>query len=291
MNPLSVSIIVPNYNGEKFLANCLKSIISASSSSTQLLVVDGGSTDTSIDIIKHFTNEIDWWISEPDSGQSEAINKGMARATGDIVNWLCSDDLLAPGALDIVTRHFATNPSTDVLVGACKTIFTETGQQAFWKPEAAALDYLPCINPCPQPSTFYRRTLLDRSPPLREDLHYAMDFELWNYFKSRNASFQFVSETLSTYQMTGDNKTSVGGSKILRELWQILEEYHPDGREMRVDYERSRFRIDLARRRCKWRLFWKLTTPFYKLATRRLEHKYGAKTIEYLSRQVLRFAE
>src|SRR5689334_12013167 len=73
-------------------------------------VVDGGSTDDSVEVIKRFEPHLTWWVSEKDRGQSHAINKGFARATGEVVNWLCSDDLLTPGALDVVGRHFAESP-------------------------------------------------------------------------------------------------------------------------------------------------------------------------------------
>lgn len=286
----SISLIVPNYNGSRYLLDCIESILSSGIADLQLIVIDGGSDDGSLDIIRSFEGEIDWWVSEQDSGQSEAINKGFARATGNIVNWLCSDDFLKPGALKKVQQHFAKNPHTDVLVGACETLFTQTGKRTLWNPEAAAIDYLPCINPCPQPSTFYRRSLLDRNPPLREDFHYAMDFEFWNSLKADGAHFSFTNEVFSVYRMTGENKTSVGGDITVNELWQILETYHLQGSELRSDYQKMRMPLDLARRRHPSKLFWRLTTPFYKIATWRLAQKYDEKTIEYLSRQILRFA-
>ncbi|NJL54802.1 glycosyltransferase [bacterium] len=123
---LKISIIIPNYNGEKTLRRTLSSLTKQNYEAIEIIVVDGGSKDSSIDIIKEFDHVIHWWVSEPDSGQSNAINKGFSHCTGDIVNWICSDDVLAPNALEIISQRFLDFPDTDVLVGAGMVQFTET---------------------------------------------------------------------------------------------------------------------------------------------------------------------
>src|SRR5579863_10063148 len=102
----SISIVVPNYNGGGTLARTLQSLVDQHYDGLEILVVDGGSTDNSIEVIKQYGSHITWWVSEKDRGQSHAINKGFARATGQIVNWLCSDDVLTPNALRVVGEQF-----------------------------------------------------------------------------------------------------------------------------------------------------------------------------------------
>src|SRR3990172_5636730 len=118
----NISIVVPNYNGGTTLEATLGSLVDQHYSKLEIIVVDGASTDNSVDVIKQYEPYIAWWVSEKDRGQAHGINKGFAKCTGEIVNWLSSDDLLMPGALDIVGRHFAESPHIDVLVGHCRYV-------------------------------------------------------------------------------------------------------------------------------------------------------------------------
>ena len=106
----TISIVVPNYNGAATLAATLESLVSQGYPSLEVMVMDGGSTDGSREIIRRFERHLAWWTSAPDSGQSAAINMGFRRATGEILNWLCSDDRLLPGGLVVVGRYFAEHP-------------------------------------------------------------------------------------------------------------------------------------------------------------------------------------
>ena len=102
-------------------------------------MVDGGSTDQSVEIIRKYERHIAWWTSEKDSGQTEAINKGFARATGEVVNRLCSDDVLLPGALDKIGRAFAKNPTAGVVVGECQFIYPDPRRNKVERPTAFGL--------------------------------------------------------------------------------------------------------------------------------------------------------
>ena len=106
MNFPKISIVIPSYNQGQFLEETILSIINQQYPNLELFVVDGGSNDNSVDIIKKYKSHISWWVSEKDKGQSEAINKGFARASGEIISWLCSDDLLTQDSLKVVSTHF-----------------------------------------------------------------------------------------------------------------------------------------------------------------------------------------
>jgi glycosyltransferase involved in cell wall biosynthesis len=223
----TISVVVPNYNGGATLARTLESLLDQGYPGLQVVVVDGGSTDDSVDVIKRFAPRLDHWESEKDRGQSHAINKGFARCTGDVVNWLCSDDYLLPGALATVGRRFAEWPDADVVYGGCVMDIVREGTQ--WvapAPPAASVELLPAHNPILQPACFYRRRLLaGRTPVLDETNHYAMDFELWNYFRRRGAVWRATDEVLAVYPHSGENKGSTGGDKILRDHERIYRAY------------------------------------------------------------------
>lgn len=254
----SISIVVPNYNGGKTIGATLQSIVEQKYPKLEIIVIDGGSTDNSVEVIKQFEQYITWWVSEKDSGQSNAINKGFAKCSGEIVNWLCSDDLLAPNALYTIGKYFAELPDIDVLVGRGKIVFTYDNlsqpQQAvnFWlnlfgqamhlgerpivqdvqnkqiyikAPTLKQINLISVHNPISQPSCFYRRRLLNRWKPIDESYHYAMDTELWNYFYSQKFCWKCIDDILSVSIQDGQNKTSTGGYKVILELERIYKTY------------------------------------------------------------------
>lgn len=246
----SVSIVVPNFNGAATLGQTLQCLIDQRYPDLQILVVDGGSSDNSRDIIERFASSIDWWVSEKDRGQSHAINKGLARCRGEVVNWLCSDDLLTPGALETVGRQFAADPGLDVLVGGSDVVtLGKAGPPWPMRPRDGDVRLMPCVNRIPQPSCFYRRKLLDRPGPLLEEFHYAMDFELWMYFVSRGAKWKCIDEVLSVIQEAPTTKTRSGGLKIVAEWEKVYRRYSREWIPLTFWNRRVRTPLILAKKR------------------------------------------
>lgn len=175
----SFSIVTPSYNQGQFLEATLKSVLEQDYPDLEYLVVDGGSTDGSVDILECYTDRLDWWVSEPDHGQSEAINKGFRRANGELIGWVNSDDLLMPGALKKVAAAFETNPDAVLVYGDVYSIdgngvIFNTMEYGQW----GLLDLMR-FSILGQPAVFMRRKLLRALGYLDESFHFLMDHQLW----------------------------------------------------------------------------------------------------------------
>jgi glycosyltransferase involved in cell wall biosynthesis len=193
----------------------------------EYIVIDGGSADDSVAIIRKYSRWINSWISEPDSGQSEALEKGFGLATGEIAAWINSDDLYEKDALYKVARAYKEQPFS-FYCGACRMVdpsgkplrllytreVTQRSLMQYWKPH-----FCP-----PQPSIFFRRELLHELGGFDKSLHYAMDFDLW-LKASRKYSFHHTKDNLSYYRVHPDSKTgSPGGLEKFIPEWKLLIE-------------------------------------------------------------------
>jgi glycosyltransferase involved in cell wall biosynthesis len=221
----TISIVVPNYNGGATIGRTLQSLVDQEYPALEIIVMDGGSTDNSVEVIRSFEKHLKYWVSATDGGQSSAINRGFEKATGDVLNWLCSDDLLLSGALATVGNYFAGHPDVDVLAGGCRFLYTYKNLEHIRRTTPATLALLPIISPIGQPSCFYRRRTLDRPGPLREELHYCLDMELWCHFQKAGRTWGFTDEILAEAIEDGNNKTSTGGLKIVAESERVYREY------------------------------------------------------------------
>ena len=174
-----VSIITPSFNQSAFLRQALLSVLQQDYDETEYIVVDGGSTDGSVEIIKEYADRLAWWVSEKDSGQAEAINKGLAHAHGEIVAWLNSDDFYLPGAITAAVRALATHPST-VLAYANMQAVDEAGRMInLLTYRQRTLQDLLCFNIIGQPAVFMRRDAVLAVGGLDRELHALLDHQLW----------------------------------------------------------------------------------------------------------------
>lgn len=224
----SISLVTPSFNQGQFIEQTIRSVLLQGYPQLEYFVIDGGSRDETVDVLKKYERWLTGWVSEPDRGQSHAINKGFARCTGEVINWINSDDLLAKGALCAVGRAFAAPPETDIVLGRCwhEYLFDPgAGHLDQPLPSLEKVSLLPTINPVTQPSCFYRRSLLRRDPPLDESLHYTMDYELWAYLQSQGARWKIIDDVLSVFVFSGPNKTLTGGWKTVREIDRLYRRY------------------------------------------------------------------
>jgi glycosyltransferase involved in cell wall biosynthesis len=175
----SISVVTPSFNQGAFLEATLQSVLSQGYPALEYIVVDGGSTDGSVDVIQRYADQLDWWVSEADHGQSEAINKGFRQATGELIGWVNSDDLLMPGTLLKVAEAFEKNPDAVLVYGDVDSIDADgqifnTVRYGEW----GLLDLMR-FSILGQPAVFMRRKLLRALGYLDESFHFLMDHQLW----------------------------------------------------------------------------------------------------------------
>ena len=221
-----ISIIIPSFNQGQYIEETIRSILLQGYPRLELHIIDGGSTDNTVEVINKYEHWLSSWVSEKDSGQSEAINKGFARCSGEIFNWICSDDLLTPGSLQTVARIFAESSYVDVVSGACIFQYDDKPDNNSVKlVDRTDWEKIPFSAPIWQPSCFFRRSKIKRERLVREDLHYCMDRELWTYLCAQKTHWHWHDKPLSVYRFTGENKSLLGGGRILNELEGIYKEY------------------------------------------------------------------
>lgn len=208
-----ISVITPSYNQASFLEATLLSVLDQNYPNLEYFVIDGGSTDGSVEILKRYSSKLSWWVSEKDSGQSNAINKGFARCTGEIVCWINSDDLLLPGTLDIVAKSFS-DQNTFWLTGNCRKIDAKGDNMGVIHCQLprSAEEWLNSFArgysfPIVQPSTFWRRSALNRVGFLNEKLHYSFDHEFLYRVFSVYGKPVIIERFLSAFRLHGDSKT------------------------------------------------------------------------------------
>lgn len=181
-----ISIVTPCYNHVIFIEETIKSVIDQKYPNLEFIIIDGGSTDGSAEIIKRYQDHLFYWVSEADEGQTDALVKGFKKSTGDILGWLCSDDLLEPGALREVAEFFSKNPAAMAVygdsywIGANGELLRPKKEHHFSK-----FIWLYHENYLPQPSTFWRREIYDEVGGLDPRFDLAMDADLWIRFSER----------------------------------------------------------------------------------------------------------
>lgn len=224
-NPV-VSIVTPSYNQARFLEATILSVLSQDYPHIEYIIMDGQSDDESPDIIRKYADLLAYWTSQPDQGQTDAIMKGFARATGDIVTWLNSDDVyLSSQVISRVVAQFQRYQQADAVAGG-GMVLSESGkwvQQKLVPYDRAHYRQLRYRNWLVQPATFFRREVL-LVHPLDRSLHYVFD---WDFFirLTRDYNMLVVNEVWAGYRMWGENKTASGEAARVGELAEVSGRY------------------------------------------------------------------
>lgn len=233
MNLPKISVVMPSFNQAPYLEAALRSVLDQDYPNLQIVVVDGGSTDGSVAVLQSLAPELDEWISEPDRGQSDALNKGFARIDGDLVCWLNSDDTLQPGALHEVARTFE-DPGVQIAMCRQFGFIDETGKRYAHK-ENSFRDHRTLVRfwatngmTVNQPSVFFRRALIaDQDPVLDESLHYAMDYDLWLRLSAEHP-IHVVDGHWANYRFHDASKSGLGFEDFYPEWFAVSRRYWGD---------------------------------------------------------------
>lgn len=174
-----VSIITPSFNQARYLEETIRSVLEQDYPRIEYIVVDGASTDGSVDIIRNYADKLSWWVSEKDSGQAEAINKGLSHARGEILAWLNSDDFYLPGAVAAAVRAFEENPEAVLVYGNMLAVDEHGKTINLLRYDQLVLEDLLCFQIIGQPAVFFLRDALERAGRLDPTYHFLLDHHLW----------------------------------------------------------------------------------------------------------------
>ena len=225
-DPLRISVVMACRNAEKTVERTLRSIAEQDYSNLEFIVVDGLSTDRTLEIVRQYGQIVSQIICEKDRNVCEAINKGFRLATGDIYCYLNADDCFEPGALRRIADEFKASPEIDVITGGCRRVFADGSITITQVPEH--FERLMALrNDIEQPSTFWRASIHRKAGELDESFSLAFDWEWWNRLRKSGARFKIILDVLSVYYFSDDNLTSNAGMNVVNEMYRVTKRYGP----------------------------------------------------------------
>ena len=227
---LKISIIIPSYNTAQFIEETIQSILNQNYSNFECIVIDGGSSDGTVDILKKYENKI-IWISEKDRGQSDAINKGLKLASGDIVAYLNADDVYERDSFQKVAKFFDQNPTVKWVYGKCRIINEHgleirkpiTWYKKFWQ-KSYSYNKLLIIDFIAQPAAFWRRELTDEIGLFDVNQHLVMEYEYWLRAGAKYSP-GFIDDYLARFRLHPYSKSATKFSTAAREALSVARKY------------------------------------------------------------------
>jgi glycosyltransferase involved in cell wall biosynthesis len=216
-----VSIITPSFNQAPFLEATIRSVLEQDHPDLEYIIVDGGSTDGSLEIIQKYSNQLSWWVSEKDKGQTDAINKGFSHAHGDVLAWLNSDDTYNPGAVSAAVKVLVNNPTHGLVYGDANFI-DENGNNLGSFP-AAQTDLRRLRSGyvhIPQQSAFFRADLWKKVGPLDPSFYFAMDYDLWVRIAT-NSPILYTRQLWANFRLHSQGKTVMADDRCWPEMLRV----------------------------------------------------------------------
>ena len=222
-----VSIITPSYNQGQFLEQTIQSVLAQDYPRIEYILMDGGSTDGSLEVIRRYSDRVAYWESQPDRGQAHAINMGLGRASGELLGWLNSDDVLLPSTVSRVVAAFEHYPDTDVVYGRLERIDAHGNlvPTPMLPKDKVVFNKQLVIGECVvnQPGSLWRRWVMQRSGVLDERLDYALDYEYWIRLALDGAIFMRLPEVLARFRLSSSSKTVGQTALMAQEQLAVLE--------------------------------------------------------------------
>ncbi|MDX9943595.1 MAG: glycosyltransferase family 2 protein [Azonexus sp.] len=218
---MKVSIVTPSYNQGQFIERTLQSVAIQTGAEIEHVVFDGGSTDTTVEVLKRFQPAVRW-VSEKDGGQTDAVNKGICATDGEIIGWLNSDDIYYPDAVAQVVSFFEANPDVDVVYGMADHIDIEDHPFESYPSEPWSFERLQETCIICQPALFFRRCVVEQHGLLDESLNYCMDYAYWLRLAKAGVRFAYLEIKLAGSRLYADNKTLGARVKVHAEINKML---------------------------------------------------------------------
>ena len=226
MREPTITIVTPSFNQGRYVEQAILSVLAQRSQIHEYFVMDGGSDDESVDIIRRYSGQLDYWVSEKDAGQADAIRRGFARATGDVLLWINADDLLLGGAIAHVRRAWAACPDLEVLTGDLVLVDRDsriTRAVRYRKPSLSSTNWGVCQ--VFQQSWYFRRDIYEAVGGLDPTLHCLIDQDLWIRFLLRGAFWSHLRHYLGAFRIHEASKTSSWGIRWKQEAAVLADRY------------------------------------------------------------------
>ena len=216
-----VSIVTPSFNQARFLEETIDSVLAQKYPRLEYIIIDGGSTDGSVEIIRRHTGHLAWWVSEPDRGQTDAINKGFARAKGEIFAWLNSDDMYLPGTVADAVEYLQAHGDVGMVYGDANLV-DESGQ-VIGKFPARQTSYSLLRRGyvhIPQQAAFFRACLWHKVGPLDPTFYFAMDYDLWVRL-AKVSSLHYQPHLWANFRLHGESKSTITDERCWPEMIRV----------------------------------------------------------------------
>ena len=223
MTHKTISIVTPTFNQGRYIEQTIESVLSQGYPNLEYIIIDGGSTDNTVEIIKKFEKHLKYWVSEKDKGQANAINKGLKLCSGEIFNWLNSDDYLEQGALQAIEDGFASG--ADVVAGKTR-IFREDKTLEMVQHSNLSSRGLMCWDSgvqFVQPGVWLKKSLIERCGGIDESLHYSFDWDMYIRYLSKYSNVKYIEDLLIHFRYHELSKTVKMQNKFLQEQNMIVE--------------------------------------------------------------------
>ena len=217
-----VSIITPSFNQARYLEATIQSVLEQDYPRIEYIIVDGGSSDGSVDVIKKYAGRLAWWVSEQDKGQTDAINKGFNRASGEILAWLNSDDTYNPGAVSAAVKYLTENPDVAMVYADCNYINEQGG--VIGKFNSAQTDHRRLREGyvhIPQQTMFFRANYWQELGPLDPSFYFAMDYDLWTRLASRAPIKYLAGQTWANFRIHTSGKNTSADDRCWPEMLRV----------------------------------------------------------------------
>ena len=224
-----ISVVTPNYNQSQYLEKTILSVLNQNYSNLEYIIIDGGSTDNSLEVIKKYENQLTYWISEPDNGMYFALQKGLEKCDGEIMGWINSDDMLHPGALERVASLFKKNPTVRWIQGY-PTVIDEKGnlihtREHRYIQDAFLLKRYHDWKFIQQESTYWRRSLwIEAGSRVSTEYRFAGDFELWMRF-FKYSKLYVTNEYIGAFRCREGQLSEINGNNYILECDHIINHH------------------------------------------------------------------